>query len=80
MSSLPAISDEDGAIATLQAIFPGVEVARLVDCVFLVTLICALSYSFARGGVRPTLRVRPLGVTRERERDPLPLVPDEVGV
>ena len=29
MSSLPAISDEDGAIATLQAIFPGVRVGRL---------------------------------------------------
>ena len=29
MSSLPAISDEDGAIATLQAIFPGVKVVHL---------------------------------------------------
>ena len=29
MSSLPAISDEDGAIAMLQAFFPGVGVRRL---------------------------------------------------
>ena len=29
MSSLPAISDEDGAIARLQEIFPGLDDARL---------------------------------------------------